>query len=89
MNPQTKTFIDSVLARFTEQITDRLFLFIQENKDLMDEYRETVCRDGLQEVNKNLGMAVKRHFNLDNGGEESTPKSILISSYHKHKTSLK
>lgn len=89
MNPQTKTFIDSALARFTEQITDRLFLFIQENKDLMDKYREAVCRDGLQEVNKSLGMAVKNHFNLDNDGEESNPKSLLISSYHKHKSICK
>lgn len=79
-------FIKKTLELFTEQITDRLFLFIQEDKDLMNEYREIVCRDGLGEVNKSLGMAVKKHFNLDNNGEESSPKSILISTYTKHKT---
>jgi hypothetical protein len=73
------------LQQFTCEITDLFFRYIENNKDLLQEYQRVIGRDGdLDSTNKALGLAVKEWFNLDNGNENRNPKSKLIRSYTEH-----
>jgi len=75
-------FIDEVLSKFDEQITDNIFCFIQNDRELMKKYLETVASIGsLQDVNKQIGREVVRHYGLKGYSKDIQPKSILISSF--------
>lgn len=73
------------LTEFTREITDLFFLYIEENKDLLQEYQRVIGRESSLDVtNRNLGLAVKEWFNLENGNENNDPMSHLIRSYTEH-----
>ena len=73
------------LSRFTREITDIFFQYIENDKELLQEYLRTIGRDSdLDTVNKALGLAVKEWFALENGNEISNPQSKLIRSYTEH-----
>ena len=75
-------FIDEVLSKFDEQSTDNIFCFIQNDRELMKKYLETVASIGsLQDVNKQIGREVVRHYGLKGYSKDIQPKSILISSF--------
>ena len=75
-------FIDEVLSKFDEQITDNIFCFIQNDRELMKKYLETVASIGsLQDVNNQIGREVVRHYGLKGYSKDIQPKSILISSF--------
>ena len=78
------SFYHDVLESFTVEITDKVFLHIQNNPELMQRYRSLVNANSLNGVNSGLGRAVKEFFALENEGRENRPRSILIDSYEKH-----
>jgi len=64
-------FTQSVLNEFTERLTDQVFLFIENDRELMGQYLHTV-------EGKEL------HFGLESKGEKcNTPNSKLIQGYEK------
>ena len=77
-------FNEKVIDTFIDSITDRVFLMIEKDRDLMLEYLRLVSNKTLDTVNMSLGMAVKERLNLDNDGEEENPRCSLIKSYTKH-----
>lgn len=77
-------FNKKVINEFIVSITDRVFLMIQENRDLMLEYLRLVSDTSLDDVNKSLGKAVKERLRLENGEIEDNPDSSLIKSYTMH-----
>ncbi len=78
-------FQELVLKRFTLEITDLFFCYIEDNKDLLQEYQRVIGRDSdLDSTNKALGLVVKEWFNLGNGDVNQNPKSKLIRSYTEH-----
>lgn len=86
-------FIDEVLSKFTEDITDQVFLFIQnDEKNLLQKYLDTIGKNDRQSVNSALGEQVKTYFNLKNMKSSTTkeilkgkPRSYLIKTeYTKH-----
>ena len=81
-------FETEALTKFTRQITDRFFCYIENDRDLMYKYLSVIGRDdsNLDQTNTTLGMAVKKWFELDNSGQEPNPKSKLIKSYTIHRT---
>lgn len=78
-------FAKEAIAKFTEKITDEVFLTIESDSKLMEKYLRTVSDNGLDAVNQTIGKAVKTTFNLDNEGECKEPLSNLIQSYTVHK----
>lgn len=76
---------NAVIAKFSENITDEIFMTIESNKDLMEKYLRTVSESGLDVVNQAIGKEVKSAFNLENKGECKEPCSNLIKSYTIHK----
>ena len=82
-------FIDKVLAKFADNITDRVFSMIQADRKLMNEYQKLLDRKNtsgvdLDTLNSHLGKAIRLRFNLDNKGLCNTPESTLISTYERH-----
>lgn len=82
-------FIKKVLSRFTDNITDRIFLMIQNDSELMGEYLNLLDRHkeniDLDTLNSNIGKYIKNYLNLDNIGESKKPKSTLIRTFTRHK----
>ena len=78
-------FKTNALTQFTREITDIFFCYIENNKELLQDYQRVIGRDSnLDETNLALGAAVKKWFRLENGNENSNPKSKLIRSYTEH-----
>ena len=89
-HPELNNYINRLLVGFDEQITDSLFLYIQENRQRMSEYLDMVAKIGnLQEVNKQIGRAITRHYNLKGFDIESNPKNTLTLTYSKLKKNIK
>jgi hypothetical protein len=83
------SFSDKVLARFADNITDRVFLMIQTDRELMQEYLALIDRKNTSGVDhdtlrRQLGKAIKDKFNLDNLDECKKPESFLIGKYTRH-----
>ncbi len=80
-------FTQKVLEKFTEQITDQVFLMIQNDRSLYTEYCNQCHSQGKENLNRELGNAVKDYYNLKNGDKAKLEevKSVLITSYTKHK----
>ncbi len=75
-------FIDEVFSKFDEQIIDNIFCFIQNDRELMKKYLETVATTGnLQDVNKQIGREIVRHYGFKGYSKNNEPKSFLISSF--------
>jgi hypothetical protein len=76
-------FIDEVISCKNKTITDEVFLLIQNNKDFMQKYLQLVQEKGLGVVNRHIGRAVWRKYDLtpDAGCINIEPKSTLISSH--------
>ena len=84
-----KSYIDKVIKSFNEKIsedvTDRVFLMIEHNEELMKEYREIAYDDKLKRgLNSRLGRLIREEFHLKNIGRCYTPRSKLIRSYERH-----
>jgi hypothetical protein len=81
-------YADKVVREFLRNITDHIFLYIQNTENLMREYQTTVNKEGLQHVNATIGKRAKEIFDLENDGVCDKPKSWLIDdfAFHKEKT---
>ena len=89
MENTVNTFIEKVLAKFADNITDRVFLMVQGDKELMNEYQKLFDKKNasgvdLDTLNSHLGKAIKVRFNLDNIGLCDTPESTLLRTYERH-----
>ena len=77
-HPELNNYINQLLVGFDEQITDSLFRYIQEDRQRLNEYLDMVAKIGnLQEVNKQIGRAVTRHYNLKGFDTETNPRNTI------------
>lgn len=77
-------YANRVVVDFMENITDHVFLYIQNNEKLMRDYQTAVHQTSLQAVNTAIGKSVKEIFELSNTTECKEPKSWLIKSFMRH-----
>ena len=83
---RVNNYIDTVLNKFAGLITDQVFLMIQNDKELMQEYLNLLASGkDPHTLNCKLGKQIKSKLNLDNAGRCNKPKSTLIRSYERHK----
>ena len=70
-----------------KKITDEIFLIIQNDRTLMQEYLRAVEVHGLDTVNRTIGKKVKADYFLNNlnddNDREDNPSSTLIQSHQK------
>jgi transcription termination factor NusB len=76
---------EKVVLDFMRNITDHVFLNIQNNEKLMREYQTQVSLNSLQAINPAIGRKVKEMFQLEDDGECNTPRSWLIKAFTLHK----
>lgn len=84
-------FQQEALEKFVKEITDQLFLFIENDSDLFQKYQRVIGRESsIDQTNKDIGKFIKEYLNLDNIKKNNRPseckktKSKLISSYTEH-----
>ena len=79
-------YIEKVVKKFTDEITDCVFLMIQNDSTLKQEY-DDLTRNDIEKhaLNCQLGKCIRETFQLSNTGRCGQPKSTLISSYERHK----
>jgi len=80
-----KEYAETLVKNFIRNITDHVFMSIQNDEELMRDYQTNVNRYGLQNLNMAIGMKIKTLLDLDNDGENKNPKSHLIKIYTYHK----
>ncbi len=75
-------FRDEALRRFTKDIADRFFQYVESDRELMHEYLSILGGEkGTDETNEYLEQALKKYFGLNEQGENHSPKSKLLVSY--------
>jgi len=78
-------YVEQVVDGFIREITDNVFLFIEQDKERMKEYMTNINRFEVDTVNKAIGLKIKERLSLENDGENKSPKSRLIKVYTYHK----
>ena len=72
------------IRRMNKQITNEIFLIIQNDRDLMSHYLRAVETGSLDNVNQTIGKIVKQTYNLVNANDrEDNPSCTLIQSHQK------
>ena len=82
MNPTQ--IAEEAVSRLNKRITNEVFLVIQNDRGLMHEYLRAVEKEGLDNVNRQIGKQVKKSYkrvNLDD--REDNPSCTLIQSHQK------
>lgn len=81
-------FKEKVVDMYTEQLTDKVFLMIQNDRELMKEYLSIVEKSSsLKYINSEIAKEIKKRYNLDNLGEKNrTPESYLIQGHELFET---
>jgi hypothetical protein len=81
-------FCDKVLDKYekdkcpiTNDITDRVFLMIENDAKLLDDYRAHAGGKNINVKNGGIAKAIKARFNLQNDRICRNPKNTLIKSY--------
>jgi hypothetical protein len=75
---------ENALQGLVEDITDHVFMMIQEDRGLMQDYIQQVVENDKDTVNKTIGKYIKKRLNLTNLGRCEEPESSLIGSYETH-----
>ncbi|MGA2988808.1 MAG: hypothetical protein ABSG32_34040 [Terriglobia bacterium] len=78
-------YAKKVVLDFMRNITDHVFVSIQNNEELMSEYQAQVNENSPEDINKAIGKKVKNLFDLKNDGKCTAPKSRLIKDFTFHK----
>jgi len=79
---ETKEFMDKVFEKFHNLITDEIFCFIENDRELLHDYLKLIESNKLNVLNSNIAKAIKAKYNLQNQSQENPkPKSKLIQSH--------
>lgn len=88
---EIKEFNEMVIQQFTDEITDLVFLYIQNDEKLMSTYLDLISKKNRHTVNAQLGKFIKDRFNVDNviddngNTKRKEAKSVLIKTkYTQH-----
>ena len=72
------------IGKMNKQITNEIFMIIQNNRELMYEYLRAVEANGLDSVNQIIGKEVKIAYQLSNiDDREDNPSCTLVQSHQK------
>ena len=76
-------FLILMFERFERQITDDIFCFVQNDKELMKAYLDLVAENGnLQYVNSHIAQEIAKRYGLaSTTNQTENPHSNLIQSY--------
>lgn len=76
--------INAAVSKMNKKITNEIFLIIQNDRNLMQEYLRAVETEGLDKVNQTIGKGIKKFYQLQNiDDREENPSCTLIQSHQK------
>ncbi len=80
---ELKEFKEKVVEKFCATITDKVFLMIQNDRELMRDYLDIISQNNsVANVNGQIAKEIKNQFKLKNKGlRNNNPESFLIQSY--------
>jgi len=81
MSNDITEFADEAISQMNKSITDKIFLLIQNDKNLMRTYLQLVEEHGINSVNTQIGKRVKEIYDLEDAERNENPISTLIKSY--------
>lgn len=81
--PTINSFTEKVVNRFSKEITDHVFLMIENDRELFQEYLRLVSDTKLDTVNQAIGKKIKDEYCLTNSIRQNKPKSKLIKSHQR------
>lgn len=83
----TREILDNQLLQYRNNcpsdITDKLFLIIQNDSQLHREY-QNAARGNTHAVNSRIGREIREYWSLQNTGTCHNPLSALVNSYTMH-----
>jgi hypothetical protein len=84
-NIEIKEFKQKVMDKFCEELTDQVFLMIEQDRNLLHEYMLLIAQNkSLSNINSQIAKAVKNRFDLDNKHQENkNPNSKLIQAHER------
>ncbi|WP_461632413.1 hypothetical protein [Labilibaculum euxinus] len=85
---QLNDFKKKLVDRFSEKLTDKVFLMIQNDRDLMREYLAVIENSkSLAYVNSEIAKEVKKRYDLQNLNQRNeNPESLLIQGHEMFET---
>lgn len=81
MNETLQEFIDDVITKTEESITDKVFLMIQNDRDLFHRWLDQIQDRKRNYVNGEIAKQIKERFELKNKSRKNKPESFLIKSF--------
>lgn len=84
---ELKEFKEIVVEKFCATITDKVFLMIQNDRELMRDYLDIISKNNsVANVNGQIAKEIKKRFNLENKDlRNNNPESFLIQSHEEFK----
>lgn len=80
MNPEE--IAAEAIKKMNKKITNEIFLIIQTDRELMQQYLRAVETSGLNVLNQTIGKKVKEAYKLSNMNDrEDNPSCTLIKSH--------
>lgn len=78
-----RKFKKKVIDSFCETLTDKVFLMIQNDRELMHEYLKIIANsNSVASVNSEIAKEIKKRFKLKNVNQRNfTPESFLIQTH--------
>ena len=80
-NISANELAEIAIARVKAELTDSVFQKIQSDKELMTAYMRAISSSSWGDVNRQIGLCVKKAFGLENLARATEPTSCLIQSY--------
>ncbi len=85
INPAVQAFMDIVLNQFEQDITDIVFNYIQNDRDLMKHYLTLLADNNnldLKSLNSQIPKVICQRYGLQNAGSgRRKATSLLMSTY--------
>ena len=82
-------FLNRLFEKFESQITDNIFCFIQNDKELMKAYLDLVAENGnLQYINSHIAQEIAKRYHLESTSNhiENTQSNLILSYTELRKT---
>ena len=82
MKTPQQQFIDDVIEKFDESITDKVFLMIQNDRDLFHRWLDLLENNKRNVLNGTIAKAIKKKYGVNNKTTRNdNPETFLIKSF--------
>lgn len=80
-----QAFIEAIMIEFEKRITDKVFLMIENDRELFHRWLDLLAETPRDVINSSIAQAIGKRFDLESTNINDNPKSFLIKSFHEFK----